>query len=201
MLGNLITLEGVDGTGKTTHIDFIKNYFVKLGYKVECLREPGGCEVSEKIRDILLQSDKMNILTELLLFCASRNELLVKCIKPALESGVVVIIDRFIDSTIVYQGIHLGLEFVKHLIHFLQHDLLPRLTLLFHANASVILNRLSHTNRFDSDNINEISKLQNIFLELQKDDSTRMQLIDSSNEISTTQKSILKCLEKHIACK
>ena len=193
---NLITLEGVDGTGKTTHIDFIRNYFVKLGYKVECLREPGGCEVSEKIRDILFQINNMASLTELLLFCASRNELLIKCIKPALERGSIVIIDRFIDSTIVYQGIKFGIEYVKHLITLLHLDIMPALTLLFHADVEVIAKRLVIENHFDDNNISHLNTLQNMFLELQKEDSTRIKLVNSSNSVEETKGNIIHCLRR-----
>ena len=194
-MNNLISLEGVDGTGKTTHINFIRNYFVKLGYKVECLREPGGCEVSEKIRDILFQINNMGSLTELLLFCASRNELLIQCIKPALERGSIVIIDRFIDSTIVYQGIKFGIAYVKHLITLLHLDIMPSLTLLFHADVNVIAKRLVIENHFDDNNINHLNTLQNMFLALQKEDSTRIKLVNSSNSVEETKGNIRNCLQ------
>ncbi|NTV01599.1 MAG: dTMP kinase [Chlorobiaceae bacterium] len=107
----LITFEGIDGAGKSTQVARLKRHLQELGHEVLTLREPGGTEVCENIRELLLQS-KHDIapVTELLLFAASRAELVEKVILPALEQGSIVILDRFSDSTTAYQGYGRGLS-------------------------------------------------------------------------------------------
>ncbi|MCR4715921.1 MAG: dTMP kinase [Lachnospiraceae bacterium] len=107
----LITLEGPDGCGKSTQIGFLKEYFEGQGKKVLLAREPGGTSISEKIREILLDNDnsEMDYRAELFLYAAARAQLVGEVIKPALEAGTVVIMDRFVDSSAVYQGMARGL--------------------------------------------------------------------------------------------
>lgn len=109
--GRLIALEGPDGSGKTTQIELLEQYLIKLGYEVVRTREPGGTEVSEKIRDIILDNENANMsyMCEALLYAASRAQLVSQVIKPALKQGKIVICDRFVYSSIVYQGIGRGL--------------------------------------------------------------------------------------------
>jgi dTMP kinase len=115
--GRLIALEGPDGSGKTTQIELLENYLRELGYEVVRTREPGGTDVSEKIRDIILDNDNSNMdyMCEALLYAASRAQLVSEVIKPALTSGKMVICDRFVYSSMVYQGIGrgLGVERIK----------------------------------------------------------------------------------------
>jgi dTMP kinase len=115
--GRLIALEGPDGSGKTTQIELLEKYLKELGYEVVRTREPGGTEVSEKIREIILDNDNsnMNYMCEALLYAASRAQLVSEVIKPALASGKMVICDRFVYSSMVYQGIGrgLGVERIK----------------------------------------------------------------------------------------
>jgi dTMP kinase len=115
--GRLIALEGPDGSGKTTQIELLEKYLKELGYEVVRTREPGGTEVSEKIREIILDNDNsnMNYMCEALLYAASRAQLVSEVIKPALTAGKMVICDRFVYSSMVYQGIGrgLGVERVK----------------------------------------------------------------------------------------
>lgn len=109
--GLLITLEGPDGSGKTTQIALLKEYLTAKGYKILNTREPGGTQISEKIRDIILDNDNKNMsyMCEALLYAASRAQLVEEVIKPALNEGTIVICDRFVESSIVYQGIGRGL--------------------------------------------------------------------------------------------
>lgn len=107
----LITFEGIDGSGKSTQIDLLADYLKGLEFEVVTLREPGGTELSEAIRELLLNSSyKISSTTELLLFEAARSELVNNIIKPALDAGKIVICDRFFDSTIAYQGYGRGLD-------------------------------------------------------------------------------------------
>ena len=110
-IGRLITLEGPDGSGKTTQIELLELYLIESGYEVVRTREPGGTEISEKIRDIILDNDNSNMsyMCEALLYAASRAQLVSEVIKPALGLGKIVICDRFVYSSMVYQGIGRGL--------------------------------------------------------------------------------------------
>lgn len=100
-----ITFEGIDGSGKTTQIKLLKEKLVKEGYEAAVFREPGGTEISEKIRDILLDANlEINPVTELLLFSAARSQLVAEKVVPLQKAGTVVILDRFYDSTTAYQG-------------------------------------------------------------------------------------------------
>ncbi|MCB2300988.1 dTMP kinase [Clostridium tagluense] len=110
-IGRLIILEGPDGSGKTTQIELLEGYLKESGYEVVRTREPGGTEISEKIRDIILDNDNSNMsyMCEALLYAASRAQLVSEVIKPALALGKMVICDRFVYSSMVYQGIGRGL--------------------------------------------------------------------------------------------
>ena len=110
--GLLITIEGIDGSGKSTQINFIKNYLEQIGCNVLVTREPGGTEISEKIRSIILDPANKNMgpITELLLYASARAQLVFEVIKPALYAGNIVVCDRFIDSTIAYQGYGRGIN-------------------------------------------------------------------------------------------
>ena len=115
--GRLIALEGPDGSGKTTQIELLEKYLKEIGYEVVRTREPGGTEISEKIRAIILDNDNFNMsyMCEALLYAASRAQLVNEVIKPALGLGKMVICDRFVYSSMVYQGIGrgLGMERIK----------------------------------------------------------------------------------------
>ena len=109
--GIFITMEGPDGSGKTTQIDLLKEYLEKEGYDVLITREPGGTVISEAIREIILNKDytEMSPVTEMLLYASARAQLINEVIGPALDSGKAVISDRFVDSSLVYQGMARGL--------------------------------------------------------------------------------------------
>ncbi|WP_291633335.1 dTMP kinase [Clostridium sp.] len=109
--GMLIALEGPDGSGKTTQIELLEKHLKELGYEVVRTREPGGTEISEKVRDIILDNANsgMSYICEALLYAASRAQLVSEVIKPALRAGKMVICDRFVYSSMVYQGIGRGL--------------------------------------------------------------------------------------------
>ncbi len=111
MKGSFIVLEGPDGSGKTTQIELLKEYLMEEGYDCIVTREPGGTLIGEKIRQIILDPEhrEMSDVTEMLLYAASRAQLIHDVIGPALEEGKIVLSDRFLDSSVVYQGIARGL--------------------------------------------------------------------------------------------
>jgi len=134
MKGTFITFEGSEGCGKSTQSRLLAEFLKRRGYSVVYLREPGGTKISEKIRKILLdgKNDSMSPECEMLLYMASRAQVVNEVIKPALQKGEIVICDRFLDSTIVYQGYGLGVDigFIKRLGAFATQGIAPDLTIL-----------------------------------------------------------------------
>lgn len=128
----LITFEGIDGCGKSTQIELLKRYFEKKEVQYSVFREPGGTEISESIRRLLLHdTDEMDPVTELLLFSAARSQLLIEKVRPLLDKGEIVILDRFYDSTTAYQGFGRELgnqDELKTLNRLASHRTVPDLT-------------------------------------------------------------------------
>jgi dTMP kinase len=141
--GLFVTFEGGEGAGKSTQVSRLREHLESLGRRVIQAREPGATAFGEALRELLLSSSKLSTRTEMLLFLSARSELVDKVIKPALESGIDVICDRFIDSTIAYQGYGRGLD--VDLIHSLNLAIidgcLPNLTLLLDIDPDIGLVR------------------------------------------------------------
>lgn len=135
MKGLFISIEGPDGSGKSTQIKLLRDYLQNKGYDIVLTREPGGTQISEKIRNIILDKENksMHSRTEALLYAASRAQHVEEIIKPALKENKIVICDRFVDSSLIYQGIGrgLGIENIYDLNLFAMQDVIPDLTLLF----------------------------------------------------------------------
>ncbi len=149
MKGFFISFEGTEGSGKTSIIRQVAKHFSQSGIKVLVTREPGGIRIAEKIRDILLDKShtEMDARTEALLFAASRRQHLVEKILPAIENQELVLCDRFVDSSLVYQGIarNLGIEEVYAINRFAIGDVLPDLTLFIDVRPEVGLARVFKT--------------------------------------------------------
>lgn len=143
--GLFISVEGTDGSGKTTQIARMKEYLEGLGYRVLLTREPGGTGIGEKIRSILLDrgNAEMSSTTEMLLYASARAQLMAEVIKPALEDGIMVIADRFVDSSLVYQGFGRGLGVTKvmEVNRIAIGGILPDLTLFFDIDPEAALVR------------------------------------------------------------
>lgn len=135
MKGCFITIEGTDGSGKSTQIKMLMDYLQSKGMEVVFTREPGGTDISEKIREIILDIDnkKMTGTTEALLYAAARSQHVEEKIIPALEEGKIVICDRFVDSSIAYQGAarELGADMIMGINHYALHGIMPDMTLFF----------------------------------------------------------------------
>lgn len=142
-----ITFEGIDGSGKSTQITHLKKHLEGKGAEVEVFRDPGGAEVSEKVRDILLNPNyEVDPITELLLFSAARSQLVAVKVLPALEAGSVVILDRFYDSTTAYQGYgraSLSLDEIDHINSIASHKRMPDLTIYMKVSLEEAKKRMA----------------------------------------------------------
>ena len=201
-LGKFITLEGVDGAGKTTHIEFIKNYLSDLNINYVMTREPGGTALGEKLRDILLH-DEMNPETETMLMFAARNEHIDKVIRPNLMKGTVVISDRFTDATYAYQAGGKGVkdEKIDILKKWVQEDLRPDLTFLFDLSVEVSIERLNKTRKLDKFEREDKSfhkKIREKYLTLVEAAPERFCVLNSEASIEKIQNQIKLKLDKVI---
>ena len=193
MLGQFITIEGIECVGKSTNAKFIETMLNKKGFKTLVTREPGGSGIGEKIRNILLfeKKDTLSPMTELLLLFAARVNHINEIIKPALENGTWVICDRFTDASFAYQGFgrELGFEKVNQLKALIQKDFEPDLTILLDAPLEVITSRrkLNPNDRFESEDKKFFGRVRNGYLELAKIFEDRLKLIDASQDIENVQ--------------
>ena len=201
-LGKFITLEGVDGAGKTTHIEFIKNYLSDLNINYVMTREPGGTALGEKLRDILLH-DEMNPQTETMLMFAARNEHIDKVIRPNLMKGAVVISDRFTDATYAYQAGGKGVkdEKIDILKKWVQEGLRPDLTFLFDLPVEVSIERLNKTRKLDKFEREDKSfhkKIREKYLTLVEASPERFCVLNSEASIEKIQNQIKLKLDEVI---
>ena len=184
----LITFEGIDGCGKTTQIGLLSAHLSELGKDVLTLREPGGTEFSEKIRDLLLHSkDKLSAQSELFLFEAARSDLVEKVIKPALEKGTIVILDRFYDSTTAYQGYgrQINLEAVKEINELSISGLKPDVTFFLDIPLEVSNNRanLRKLDKIEQSGDSFFNRVIKGYRQLAKDEPDRIVSIDGTSTI------------------
>ncbi len=145
MDGLFITMEGIDGSGKSLQSKMLYEYLIGKGHNVVLTREPGGTKISEKIRDIIIDNENINItpLTESLLYAAARAQIISETIRPALLNGQIVICDRFLDSSIAYQGFgrRLGVETVEIINSYATGGLTPDITFLLDMDPQKSLAR------------------------------------------------------------
>lgn len=153
MEGIFITIEGPDGSGKSTQIELLKKYLEEKGYDSVVTREPGGTAISEAIRKIILNPEykEMSHMTELLLYAAARAQLVNQIIRPALQDGKAVICDRFVESSAVYQGIGrgLGVDTVYEVNNYALGDVKPKLTIFMDLDAEDGLKRKKQQTSLD----------------------------------------------------
>ena len=199
-LGKFITLEGVDGAGKTTHVEFIKKYFSDLGINFIMTREPGGTLLGEQLREILLH-DEMTPETETLLMFAARNEHIEKVIGPNLKEGKVVISDRFTDATYAYQSGGKGVKDKKIdiLKEWVQASLQPDLTFLFDLSVEVSIERLNKTrelDKFEREGKGFHENIRQKYLLLAKASPERFCILNSEESIEEIQNQIKLKLDK-----
>ncbi len=205
MTGKFITIEGIEGAGKTTCISEIVSIIEKAEIPFIQTREPGGTKLGEEVREILLDKRKNGMSTdaELLLMFSSRAEHLEKKILPAIESGKWVVCDRFIDASYAYQGAGRGIkkERIKQLFDWLEGSLDPDLTILLDLPVDQGMSRIKSRqalDRFESENKIFFNKIREGYLDLALSHPDRIQLIDSSRELKSVQEDINKIMTRFI---
>jgi len=201
--GKFITLEGIEGAGKSSHLPFIQEYFQRAGKTVVLTREPGGTALGEKIRELLLdqRNDAMASDTELLLMFAGRAQHLAQVICPALARGDWVLCDRFTDATYAYQGGGRGIAptRITAMETWVQAELRPDLTLLLDVPEDIGLQRAgqrSSPDRFERERVEFFARVRAAYLDMAKSDAARYRVIDASQPLEIVQRDIRKVVEE-----
>jgi dTMP kinase len=203
--GVFISLEGIEGTGKTNQSKLLYEYLRKIGYKVILTGEPGGTRIGLKIRDLLLslENREMTPFSELLLYNASRAQHIKEVIIPALKKGFIVITDRFTDSTKAYQGYGRGidLKFIDLLEKIVTEDVRPDLTLLLDLDVEIGLKRNRHINKTDRLELEDIKfhkRVRKGYLKIAAKEPERIKLIDATERIEEIHRKIIDIVEDFI---
>ena len=198
MGGLFVTFEGVDGCGKSTQIKLLKEHLEKQGKKVILIREPGGTKISESIREIILSVENSEMVDncEMLLYAAARAQLVEQVIKPNLEQGAIVLCDRFVDSSYVYQGFArgLGLEKVETINKIAMNNIEPDITLFFDIEPKVSLQRrmkVSSADRIEKEKLDFHKKVYQGYKYLAQKYPERIKTIDANCEIEDVKKQIV----------
>lgn len=199
-----ITFEGPEGSGKTTMIQMVAEA-LKDTHQVVVTREPGGIPISEKIRDILLANDnEMDARTEALLFAAARRQHLVEKVVPALREGKVVLCDRFIDSSLAYQGYArgLGVDDIMQINRFAIENWMPDLTIYLKLPAEAGLKRIQDnnrtSNRLDEEDLDFHEEVVSGYNELSENYPDRIKVVDADREIEDVFRDTYNILEKYL---
>ena len=203
MSGQFITLEGTEGAGKSTNLLFIQEWLNTQGVEHIVTREPGGTEIGEAIREILLNKDytAMHAETELLLMFAARAQHLKEKILPAIEAGKWVISDRFTDATYAYQGAARGMAFerIAEIEHWVQQGFFPHTTFIFDLPIEVgmarVASRGGETDRFEQEKHEFFEKVRSAYLKRAEMAPERYTVLDASQPLETVQANIVKRLQ------
>ena len=206
MKGKFITVEGGEGAGKSTNLDFIHQYLLQAGKKVVMTREPGGTPVGEKIRELLLDKQQTSISdnAELLLMFAARAQHLEQVILPALQAGSWVLCDRFTDATYAYQGGGRGIDYARiaTIENWVQGEIRPDLTVLLDLPIEEGLKRAgdrSEPDRFEQEKHDFFHRVRQAYLDLAKTNPERYRIVDASTSLVDVQKQISHILETFCA--
>ncbi|WP_124057797.1 dTMP kinase [Vaginisenegalia massiliensis] len=206
--GRFISIEGPDGSGKSSTIKALSQLLDQAGWQDQYIltREPGGSAIAEQIRQILLDvhNQDMDHRTEALLFAASRRQHLVETVIPALEAGKIVICDRFVDSSLAYQGIarNISTDLIWQINHFAIEDYLPDLTLLIDVPAEVGLERIYKAqgkrqfDRLDRESVDFHNLVRQAFLDFAAEQE-RIVLVDGTKPVDQVAQDCLELLQAH----
>lgn len=202
-----ITFEGPEGSGKTSVIKNVYDYLTKRGYEVILTREPGGTPIAEEIRNVILDKKNTNLdaRAEALLYAASRRQHLVEKVWPALKEGKIVLCDRFLDSSLAYQGgaRGIGVEEILNVNLFATEGFYPDLTFLLDIEPSlglkrIALNKNREVNRLDLEKIEFHNKVRQTFLDLAKKYEDRYVIIDASKPLAEVNKSVEEAVARRL---
>jgi dTMP kinase len=206
--GLFITLEGGEGVGKSTNLAFLNNYLVNSGIDVVCTREPGGTQLGEQIRELLLQvrHEQVNETTELLLLFAARAQHISELIEPSLASGKWVLCDRFTDATYAYQCSGRGVEWdrVRSLEQLVQGALRPDYTILFDLPVDIGLARAGERgslDRIEQETLDFFQRVRESYLQLAQASSGRYRVIDASVSLEKVQPALRKVADELLAAR
>jgi dTMP kinase len=203
MRGKFITFEGSEGCGKSTQSRLLYEYLKSKGKRVIYLREPGATKISEKIRDILLDAKNQLIVpeTEMLLYMAARAQIVAELIEPALKEGAVVICDRFLDSTLAYQGYGLGMDIdlIKRVGSFTTQGIKPDLTLFLDlAVKHGLKHRQMSLDRIEMRSVNYHLRVRRGYLKLASQEPKRIKVVKVEKNKYETQSKIRELVEKYV---
>lgn len=200
-MGLFISLEGIDGSGKSTITALVKDHFEALNQPIIVTREPGGNVIAEKIRDIILDKDNhtMDDRTEALLYAASRRQHLIEKILPALDEGKLVVCDRFVDSSIAYQGYgrEIGAQAVKDINAFAIEGHMPTLTIFLDVDLEVGLSRVDtrgEMDRLETSGKDFFERVYNGYQEIMADNE-RVVKVDANRELEAVVKDVIEIIE------
>lgn len=203
-----VTFEGLDGAGKSTQIERLSHRLQELGKTPVTTREPGGTEIGDQLRSLLLDPTQRNLSpeTEVLLYGSSRAQLLHEVIRPALAVGKMVICDRYVDASLAYQGAGLGVgvEQVAAVNGFATGRLEPDLTFLFDLPVEVGLLRVQHSraqlpmDRIEQRSDEYFSRVRNEFLRIARDNPHRVIVVDATRSQSELEQEIWQHIEKYL---
>lgn len=202
----IISIEGVEGVGKSTCLKFIKEFFEEIHKTFITTREPGGTSIAEDIRNIILKkyNENLDAKTELLLMFASRNQHIKNVIIPALNSGKWVITDRFVDSSYAYQGggRNIDKSWIQVIDKFIVQDLKPKITFLLRAENIDIKNRLmcrDYLDRIETEEDDFFNRVKNSYSQRCKEDPLRFFIINSSKSLHDIREEVFNILRSNIA--
>ena len=201
MKGYFITFEGPEKSGKSTQSKLLKRYLTKKGFRCLCIREPGSTKTGEKIRQILLDKKNTHITpsAEMLLYMVARAQIVEEIIKPALKKNIVVICDRFLDSTIVYQGYGLGMDvgLIKNVGNLVTDGISPDMTLLLDMNSrDSSFKNFSNKDRIELRSKKYHNKVRRGYFKLAKSYPKRIKIIHVKKEVMDTQKEIRRVIDR-----
>lgn len=205
--GVLVSFEGVEGCGKTSQIKLLEKYLISRSFSVTVVKNPGGTVIGQRVREILLDpiNTNMSLRTEVFLHAASLRQSYEDIIRPSLAQGQIVLVDRFIDSAIVYQGIvrGVGVNFVEEVIYNKALDnLTPNLTLLLDMPANLVYSRTqgrsSVDSRIEQESVDFHNRVRDGYLRIAAIDCTRVQKIDATYPTEVVQAEIIEKVEKYI---
>ncbi|GBD35556.1 Thymidylate kinase [bacterium HR36] len=188
--GYFFSLDGLDGAGKTTQCQLLAEWLRRQGYQVVMCRDPGGTPVGERLRELLLGGCEMDVITELLLFMASRAQLVAEVIRPALARGEIVVVDRFLLASVVYQGYAGGLppERIWELGRWATGDTLPDVTFVLDLPAEQVSQRKARTaDNFERRGLDFLRRVREGFLQEARRCRDKMIVVDATRTIAEVQ--------------